>query len=152
MTKTPACERYLEDPEANAEHLAACEECAALFGSGTLDFVPAPVALDALPLAPWEGARHRPWPLVIGGVLALVAAAAALFVAAGISPAPGVVQALASSIPPARLLVMLRYLIADGVQHAPAAFRIAIGISFIVINTLLVVLLRRAPKGLDLDA
>ena len=53
--KTPDCERYIEEPEANASHLATCDECRALFGANAN--VPAPkIDVNALPLAPWEGA------------------------------------------------------------------------------------------------
>jgi len=143
--KTDACERYLNDPEANASHLAECAECAALFGNVATK----PIRVDALPLAPWEGAAHRSWPLVIGGALAVLCIAAAMFTIAGVAPLNGIVHALASTIPSFTTLQLLLRYVGDGVQHAPAPLQIAVAISFLVVNTLLVVLLRRAPRGID---
>jgi ABC-type Na+ efflux pump permease subunit len=143
--KTDACERYLNDPEANASHLAECAECAALFGSVATK----PISVQALPLAPWEGAAHRSWPLVIGGALAVLCIAAAMFTIAGVAPLNGIVHALASTIPSFTTLQLLLRYVGDGVQHAPAPLQIGVAISFLVVNTLLVVLLRRAPRGID---
>ena len=44
--------------------------------------------------------------------------------------------------------LLLRY-VGDGFQHAPATLQIGVAISFLLVNTLLFVLLRRAPKGID---
>ena len=148
--KTEACERYLADPEANASHLADCAECAALFapaGEGAA----APLRFDAetLPLAPWEGAAHKSWALVIGGALAVIAIAAALFAVAGVAPINGILHALRSTIPSFTTMQLLLRYVGEGMQHAPAALQIAIAISFLIVNTLLIVLLRRAPKGID---
>jgi hypothetical protein len=135
--KTPDCERYIEDPEANASHLATCEECRALFG--TAGNVPAPkLDVNALPLAPWEGAQHRSWPLVTGAALAIFAIAAALFAASGVSPA----DTLAANMPTLSRLQSLVLLM----RQAPI---MVVGVLFIVVNTVLIALLRRAPKGLD---
>jgi hypothetical protein len=142
--KTPDCERYIEDPEANASHLATCAECRALFGA-TTDVAAPKIDLDALPLAPWEGAQHRPWPLVMGAALAIFAIACALFAASGASPT----AALGSTVPSFGLLELVLQHFGDGVQHAPAGWHVALAVAFLVVNTLLVVLLRRAPKGLD---
>ena len=68
---------------------------------------------------------------------------------AGVAPINGIMHAIRSTIPSfTTLQLLLRYL-SEGVQHAPAALQIAIGISFVIINTLLIVLLRRAPRGID---
>jgi len=139
--KTEACERYVADPEANASHLDECVECAALFGSSD---VGATLKLDALPLAPWEGAAHKSWPLVIGGALTVFCIAAALFAIAGVP-----LTALTGAIPSFSTLQLLLRDVGDGLQHAPAPWQIAIAISFLVVNTVLIVLLRRAPKGID---
>ncbi|HEY2829537.1 MAG TPA: hypothetical protein VGJ88_05410 [Thermoanaerobaculia bacterium] len=135
--KTPDCERYIEDPEANASHLAACEECRALFGGASN--VPSPkIDVNALPLAPWEGAQHRAWPLVAGAALAIFAIAAALFAASGASAA----DTLAANMPTLSRLQSLVGLM----RQAPI---MVVGVLFIVVNTVLIALLRRAPKGLD---
>jgi hypothetical protein len=143
--KTDACERYLVDPEANASHLGECRECAALFGNVTTK----PINVDALPLAPWEGAAHKSWPLVIGGALAVLCIAAAMFTIAGVAPLNGIVHALASTIPSFTTLQLLLRYVGDGVQHAPAPLQIGVAVSFLLVNTLLFVLLRRAPRGID---
>jgi hypothetical protein len=148
--KTDACERYLSDPEANDTHLAECEECAALFSAADLPFDGERLLrADALPLAPWEGAAHKSWPLVIGGALAVLCVAAAMFTVAGVAPLNGIIHALGSTLPSFTTLQLLLRYVGDGVQHAPAPLQIGVAISFLVVNTLLVVLLRRAPKGID---
>ena len=147
--KTDACTRYLNDPEANALHLAECLECAALFGNADAIVETKAIDMSALPLAPWEGAAHKSWPLVIGGALAVLCVAAAMFTIAGVAPLNGIVQALASTIPSFTTLQLLLRYVGDGVQHAPAPLQIGVAISFLVVNTLLVVLLRRAPRGID---
>jgi hypothetical protein len=47
------------------------------------------------------------------------------------------------------LIVSTVRLLGDGLQHAPAGLQIGIGICFLVVNTVFVLLLRRAPKGID---
>lgn len=150
--KSESCERYLADPEANAAHLAECAECAALFGSQQVPFEYKPLNAEAMPLAPWEGASHRPWALVIGGGLALLAIAAGLFAAAGVAPAAGITAALRSGLPPLEIARILLSHLGMAAQHAPAGWQIVVGILFVVVNTLLVILLRRTPKGIDVDA
>lgn len=150
--KSESCERYLADPEANAAHLAECEECAALFGKVDLPFEPAPIKVDALPLAPWEGASHRAWPLVIGGALALFTIAAGLFAAAGMAPVKGVAMGIVSGIPPFDILQGLLQHAGTAAQNAPTGWQIAVAVMFVVVNSLLVLLLRKAPKGVDVDA
>jgi hypothetical protein len=134
--KTPDCERYIEDPEANASHLETCEECRALFGASAAVRAPK-IDVNALPVAPWEGAQHRAWPLVTGAALAIFAIAAALFAASGASPA----DTLAANVPTLGRLEALVVLM----RQAPI---MVVGVLFVVVNTLLIALLRRAPKGL----
>jgi hypothetical protein len=150
--KTERCERYLADPEANAAHLAECEECAALFGPTALPLEPRPIAIETLPLAPWEGAAHRAWPLVVGGALALFVIAAGLFAAAGVAPVAGVATAMGSGMPPLDIVKALLQHAGAAAQNAPSGWQIAIAVLFVVVNTLLFLLLRRAPKGVDVDA
>lgn len=150
--KSESCERYLADPEGNAAHLDECAECAALFGSQELPFEHKPIVVEALPLAPWEGASHRSWALVIGGALALLAIAAALFASAGVAPLSGIATAVGSGVPPLEVAKLLLQQVGAAAQHAPAAWQIAVAVLFVAVNTLLWVLLRRAPKGIDVDA
>ena len=145
------CEDYLQDPEANAAHLATCAECRAI-SEELDDVIPVetrPVSLDALPMASWEGASHRTWPLVAAGAIAVTILAAVLFLAAGISPLNGIARAVTSAMPSLDLMVSLSKLAGGALHKAPMAWHIAIAVSFVAINTILFLLLRRAPKGID---
>ena len=130
-----ACQRFAEDPEGNAAHLRECAKCAAIYAG-----VPThPVNVDALPLAPWEGAAYRSWPLVIGGVLTVLAIALALCAAAGISPILAIAIETQTQVSRAAFVYQkLRPL-------GPVVFAAA----FVVVNSLLIFLLRRAPRGID---
>lgn len=139
------CQLYLEDPEANAAHLATCAECRAVEEQLAASVQNRPVRVGALPLAPWEGATHRSWPLVAGGLLSIVAIATALFVMAGVSP----LVMLRDALPSFDILVAVARFAGGAIQNAPAGWQIGIAISFLVVNALLIVLLRRPPKGID---
>lgn len=141
------CQRYLEDPEANAAHLETCAECRAIAAQLSEPVEHRPIAVDAasLPLAPWEGASHRPWPLVAGGALAVVAIALALCAATGTSLQQVGSAALGS-------LTGLRTLIngsAQSLRAASAATQLGFVIVVVGVNGLLFALLRRAPRGID---
>jgi len=129
------CLRYAEDPDANAAHVNTCELCHAAYGA----LETRAIAVDALPLAPWEGASYRAWPLVLGGALAVLAIALAACAMAGIS----VVAALtiAGEAQFARATAVYQRLRPFG----PITFTVA----FVLVNSLLVILLRRAPRGID---
>jgi hypothetical protein len=142
-----ACRRYMEDPEANAGHLAECEACGALFGELDTGVRQRPITVESLPLAPWEGARYRSWSLVVGGALAVCAIVAALFLAAGISPARG--AAAAVHVPPPGHMVELAGDVGTAMMYAPNGFRIKLLAGFVVVNLMLIVLLRRSPRGVD---
>ena len=58
------CQRALEDPEANAEHLRECAECRAVFDALGVEVDAKPLPVGEMPLASWEGASHRPWGLI----------------------------------------------------------------------------------------
>lgn len=145
------CEDYLQDPEANAAHVESCAACRAIAEEldDDIDVQPRPISLDALPMAPWEGASHRTWPLVAAGVAAMAILAVILFLAAGISPLNGIARAVTSSVPSLDLMVNLSRLAGGALHKAPVAWHIAIAVSFVAINTILFFLLRRAPKGID---
>jgi len=142
--KTESCLRYLEDPEANAGHLADCAQCRALFGEHD-DVATKPLALDALPLAPWEGASHRAWPLVISGIVVALISAAVLCVVAGMTPLQ-VIERAFKSIQSMRAFVFTS---ADALREASRGAQIAFAAAFIVVNGVLVALLRRSPRGID---
>ena len=139
------CDDYLEDPEGHAAHLESCATCRAMFEEldEDIEVSPRPVVVEALPLAPWEGAAHRTWPLVAAGVVAMLILTTVLFFAAGISSLRGVATAVFSAVPPVEGLVKF-------FQHTGQALGPArVALLFIVINTILFLLLRRAPKGID---
>ncbi|SRR5436190_20607088 len=130
-----SCQRFAEDPEANAAHLRECEKCRALYG----ELPTHAINVEALPLAPWEGATYRSWPLVIGVALAVLAIALALCVAAGITPLVAMMIAAQTQISRAALVYeKLR-------TFGPLVY----GFLFIIVNSILVLLLRRAPRGID---
>ncbi len=135
--KTASCERYLEDPEANAGHLAECEECRALFGENAVSTKP--LRFDALPLAPWEGAKHRAWPLVAVVALVLIVASFALCTMAGIT-ATQIADYVIGSMQARRAAVL------GWAESMPQGVIVA---AFAVVNVILIALLRRAPRGID---
>jgi hypothetical protein len=142
-----ACQRYLEDPEADPRHVETCAECRAVSAAlaAKADIEPKPISLDALPLAPWEGSSHRAWPLVLGAAAIVIIIALALCDAAGLSPLH-VAESSLASIDARRGLLRSA---SDWLRGAPAMWQVAFGLAFVIVNALLVVLLRRAPKGID---
>ncbi|MGZ5473409.1 MAG: hypothetical protein ACXWG4_05540 [Thermoanaerobaculia bacterium] len=98
-----------------------------------------PLRVDALPLATWEGASHRTWPLVGAGIVAALTLAAVLSAYAGISPLTVVTSTMPS------LQAVLTFLQLTG----RAIGGPVVAVLFVAINTILFFLLRRAPKGVD---
>ena len=139
-----SCQRYLEDPDANASHLAECAKCGALAEALQASGLgPRASVVGDLPLAPWEGAAHRSWPLVGAGVIAVAVIAALLFAATGSSP----FEILRGKVPSGEVfasLLRLRF-----VQNAPISWQIFIITAFVIVNGIFIALLRRAPRGLD---
>jgi len=146
MTNDP-CQQYLEDPEANADHLRTCARCRAEAAAlaAKSDVEPPSINVDALPLAPWEGSSHRAWPFVLGGTAIVVIIALALCDAAGMSPVHVAEGSLAS-------MEIFRNQLkswAESLRGASIGAQLAFGAAFLIVNGLLVVLLRRAPRGID---
>lgn len=141
--KTDSCLRYIEDPEANAGHLAECEECRALFGE--TEVPTKPLSLQSLPMAPWEGAAHRAWPVVIGSAVVVLIVAIVLCIAAGLTPMQ-VADNVRTSMQ-ARRAVVLGW--ADSIRAASRGMQVAFVAAFFVVNAILIALLRRSPRGID---
>jgi len=145
--KDDPCQQYLEDPEANADHLRTCARCRAEAAALAVksDVEPPSINVEALPLAPWEGSSHRAWPLVLGGTAVVVIIALALCDAAGMSPVHVAEGSLAS-------MEIFRNQLrswAESLRGASIGAQLAFGAAFLIVNGLLVVLLRRAPRGID---
>jgi predicted anti-sigma-YlaC factor YlaD len=147
--KNESCQRYLEDPEGNASHLETCEECRALFAPDDIAVKESLLSVDALPMAPWEGASHRSWPLTIATGVVVLFSAVTLFLMAGMAPVTGLLRSLSTAIPSADLILSASRLVGNGLQHAPLTWQLAIGAGFIAVNTVFILLLRRAPRGID---
>lgn len=144
------CEDYFEDPEKNAAHLETCALCRALDeDTDVLEVAPRPLSVDLLPLATWEGASHRTWPLVAAGVVSVLVLAVALFLAAGTPPLRGIAHALTSGLTSVEATARFFQLVGSGLHSAPAVVHVTIAVLFVFINTLLFLLLRRAPRGID---
>jgi hypothetical protein len=141
------CQRYLEDPEANAAHLRTCAKCnaEAIALAEKADVEAPSIDLDALPLAPWEGSQHRAWPLVLGTAAVVMIVALALLDAAGMSPLH-VVEGSLTSMEAIRTQLNRA---ANSLRAASLGAQIAFALAFVIVNGLLVVLLRRAPRGID---
>ena len=135
------CDEYLQDPEANAAHLETCAECRALEEDlgNLIEVQHRPLNVDALPMAAWEGASHRTWPLVGAGVVSALTLTIVLSAYAGISP----VKVMKSSMPSLDALLTFLQLTGRAIGGPVVA------VLFVVINTILFLLLRRAPKGVD---
>lgn len=143
------CEDYFEDPEKNAAHLETCTLCRGLEDDAGIEIASRPLSLDALPMATWEGASHRTWPLVAAGAVSVLVLAVALFLAAGTPPLRGVARAVTSGVTSFEAATKFFQLFGTGLQSAPALVHVTIGVLFIFINTLLFFLLKRAPRGID---
>jgi anti-sigma factor RsiW len=160
MTEPTACDHFLDDPTGREDHLRTCASCRelvleldridrALLDDSDVGPSVRPLAAASFPLAPWEGARHRSWPLIFFVLSALFGAAVLLYVAAGISPASGFRSAVAGNVVPLDTLIAAVRHVGSGLQHAPMSFHLLIAGSFLLVNFLFYLLLRRAPKGVD---
>jgi hypothetical protein len=144
------CEDYLQDPDGNAAHVQSCALCRAIVEDldGQVEIRHRPLSIDALPLAGWEGASHRTWPLVAAGVTSILILAVVLFFAAGTSPLRGIAGAFTSGVTSVEALSTFVRLFGRGLHGAPPVVHITVGVLFVIINTILFLLLRRAPKGI----
>lgn len=129
---------FLQDPEAHASHLKECAECRAIVETLQAPLSHQPIDVSKLPVAAWEGASYRSWGFVTAATFTLGLVAYALCEWAGLSPLHAV-SADAEFTQWRTLFVVL--------GRAMRPWQI---ISlFLVVNGLLILLLRRAPKGID---
>ena len=129
---------FLQDPEAHASHLNECAECRAIVETLQAPLTHEPIAVDKLPVAPWEGAAYRSWGFVTAATIILGLVAYVLCRWAGLSPLHAV-SADAEFTQWRTLFVVL--------GRALRPWQI---ISlFVGVNGLLIFLLRKAPKGID---
>ena len=144
-----SCRKFLEDPEANASHLAECAECRALADSLQTEdsplAPPASVDVNTLPLASWEGASYRSWPLIAAGVVSVAVIAVVVFAATGFSP----LDIVRGRVPSSEVMASIVRLAGGAVKSAPVAWQVGIAVSFLIVNAIFIALLRRAPRGLD---
>lgn len=160
MVKT-TCQQFLDDPDRFAGHLEECADCRrAAAELEKLDMVIAGNAvgpetefsrnlLDRLPLAPWEGAAHRAWTLVLAVASILVFGAAALFFLGGIPPLEGFRAAVTGSTTPALGTFEAVGSLPPLLAHLPTKFHLLLGIAFVLVNVVFIALLRRTPRGYD---
>lgn len=135
---------FLENPEANASHLDTCAECRAVFEHLNTPPVDGVIQVKELPLAAWEGAGYRPWAFVALCVLILLAVAVGISLAAGISPW----SALTADRSIAQWRLVLTTL-ARELSKLALHWQILFACAVIAVNTLLVLLLRKPPRGID---
>jgi hypothetical protein len=152
----PSCLPHRRDPERLATHAQGCDDCAAYqrelerFDHAVTPPVEGePLLLNPgeLPVAPWEGAAHRSWPLLAVAALLAAIVAGLLFASAGI----GVIEGVRGTLQAMARGNMLRLAAAFGesVREAPMPFHGLIFGAFLGINFILFRLLRRAPRGAD---
>ncbi|HXI11499.1 MAG TPA: hypothetical protein VNM92_02500 [Thermoanaerobaculia bacterium] len=150
---TDQCQKFLEDPEAESDHLSSCRHCAALadaLGSSETGREAIPVIeTGTFPVAPWEGAHHRSWSLVATAATAIAISAALFFLVSGISPMVGASRILESAWMPSSLPLQLARHLGSAVHGAPLSFHVTLACCFVVVNVLLAFLLKRAPKGIN---
>jgi hypothetical protein len=155
------CEAYRRDPEEHPSHPENCAACRQLLDApdavagriGALQVEPPPAFAQSvatrLPVAPWEGASHRSWGLTLAAFALVVLLATAAFLAAGISPLRGLAAAITGSLLPGLNPIQIFQSFSAIIASAPSSFHITVGISFVVVNLLLLFLLRRPPRGYD---
>lgn len=153
------CRNYFDDPDALRAHAADCDECAALLADldaieGSLDELSGEARTDLasglasrLPLAPWEGSRHRSWGVVIAGAIAIICLAAAAFSLGGVSPAEGITDALRGTMAGQLGWMKLFRAAPQVLRQAPMQFHVFLAVAFLSVNLLFFLLLRRDPKG-----
>ncbi len=158
------CVDLRSDLTALESHSATCADCALhlrnleafdseLAGADLEEtFVPdvaLKLDLEQLPVAAWEDAGHRSWPLVTMAMAILLLVTIALFVVAGISPLRGFVAAVSGGTLFQGDAVRVATAFSAGVKQAPLSFHLTLAAAFFAVNAILIVLLRRSMRGYD---
>ena len=144
MTTDPHTE-FLQDPEGHASHFESCAQCRAILETLNADAPTAgAVKIDKLPLASWEGAGYKSWPFVAVASAIVAVAAIILCHFAGVSP----LHAVESDASIAQWRTLLNILTST-LSRASLGWQIVFGGAFVVVNTVLYLLLRRPPRGID---
>lgn len=163
MTDT-RCEAFMQDPERFASHPDDCADCRKLMVeleqldrdivADRLETRPedGPAIVKSLPLAAWEGARFRSWPLAIASAIVILAAAASVFAMVGISPLAGVVNSIYGQLTHSVGYVDATRHVAGMLQRAPIVFHVGVAVAFLAVNAVFYYLLRRAPRGIDVSS
>lgn len=159
MTES-SCRDFRENPEEFNKHPEGCAACAALLeesselemkireGLGSPELRTLSLNSRELPVAPWEGASERAWPLAVLGALALVFMAVILFLLSGISPTEGFRAVVVSQLPRFEMFEVAA-VVGEGLRAAPPGVHLLILAAFIIVNLVFLRLLRRAPRGVD---
>lgn len=135
---------FLQDPEAYPSHADQCAACRAIVERLDASVAADGIRLDRLPLAGWEGSAYRSWGFVAAVSVIIAAIAIALCHVAGITP----FRAVESDVSISQWRTLLS-LLTGTLKHATLALQIVFGALFVAVNTLLFVLLRRPPRGID---
>lgn len=158
--KNPECERWEDEPESFPLHPASCAMCAAREAElarielAIEQTAPEPagsltILTERLPVAPWEGAHARSWATVFVSIALFTAAAAAAFAMLGFSPLEGFGEALRGVAQQGKAIFVATESMGAFVRSAPVAFHIMVAVGVVLVNVLLVVMLRRGPRGYD---
>lgn len=152
------CQREFVDPDEMGRHLAECEVCRSkeeAFARAEQSVAP-PARSDRLheevmtrlPVAPWEGARHRAWSVVLVAAALILVALFAISSMAGLSSVDAMGAGL-DAIPTLDVITTFAGALGELTGTADSSFHVAVGLGFILFNTLLLLLLRRRPRGYD---
>ena len=159
--KNPECERWEDEPESFPLHPASCATCAAREAElarielAIEQTAPEPagslsaILTERLPVAPWEGAHARSWVMVFVSSALFAVAAGAAFAMLGLSPLEGFGEALRGVAQQGKAIFVATESMGAFVRSAPRGFHIMVAVGVVLVNVLLVVMLRRGPRGYD---
>ena len=155
------CQQWIDDPDSHEEHLLECDSCrkradelsrvdrnlaaSVVEPGGSI----ASLVTDRLPVAAWEGARHRAWGLTLILIALISMLTAGLFVWVGISPAQGLADSAQSAYGGPESAALLSDSVSAFLRNAPRSFHGMIALAFLTVNFILLALLRRPPRGYD---